>query len=258
MQSSNPTTVAPANAANKQVTWESSDETVATVDENTGEVTGVAVGSSVITATTSDGNFTAVCLVTVKPGLPSGAINGVFSVSETKQVYFSQGNLWYGKVGDAQTATFQFEDKQYEYHGFDLANDICGYFGWVGASSTVFTSSPEIYGVSSNETNPPYGNVAGESLKADWGTAIEGGTTWRTLTTAEWQYLFSYDGTEGGELPEGTDYSNDIRKDKYKCGVTVCGKANSVVLLPDEWDASVISLEDFATTTGIQRRDYHC
>ena len=55
--------VAPADATNKQVTWKSSDEDVATVEN--GEVTGVAAGSAVITATTADGNFTAVCIVTV-------------------------------------------------------------------------------------------------------------------------------------------------------------------------------------------------
>ena len=57
--------VSPTNATNKQVNWSSSDTSVATVDANSGEVTGVAPGSAGITATTADGNFTAVCLVTV-------------------------------------------------------------------------------------------------------------------------------------------------------------------------------------------------
>jgi hypothetical protein len=58
-------TVSPANAANKAVTWASDDETVATVDE-TGKVTGVAAGSTVITVTTVDGGKTATCAVTCK------------------------------------------------------------------------------------------------------------------------------------------------------------------------------------------------
>jgi|LSQX01.1.fsa_nt_gb hypothetical protein len=57
-------TVEPDNATNKDVTWESSDDTVATVDEN-GKVTAVAQGTSTITVTTSDGSHTATTEVTV-------------------------------------------------------------------------------------------------------------------------------------------------------------------------------------------------
>ncbi len=59
-------TVAPANATNKKITWSSSKPSVATVDKN-GVVTGVAAGSANIFAITADGNFIAVCQVTVKP-----------------------------------------------------------------------------------------------------------------------------------------------------------------------------------------------
>lgn len=57
-------TVDPGNATNKNVTWSSSDENVATVD-GTGLVTGVGVGTATVTATTADGGFTATCAVTV-------------------------------------------------------------------------------------------------------------------------------------------------------------------------------------------------
>ena len=57
-------TVAPANATNKNVTYTTSDETVATVSES-GLVTAVAKGTADITVTTEDGNKTAVCKVTV-------------------------------------------------------------------------------------------------------------------------------------------------------------------------------------------------
>ncbi len=51
-------TVTPANAANPDVSWSSSDTSVATVDNN-GKVTGVAFGEAVITVTTVDGGKTA-------------------------------------------------------------------------------------------------------------------------------------------------------------------------------------------------------
>ena len=131
---------------------------------------------------------------------PDGMLSGEFTVSdpngipnsgdETK-VHFSKGNLWYGKVEGAAEATFQFEGKQYEFHTYDSTNGLWGFFGWVGTSSTVFTSAPEIYGVSTSATRSDYGNVAGESLKADWGKTIGDGNTWRTLTQKEWEYLFN-------------------------------------------------------------------
>ena len=56
-------TVAPDNAANKNVTWSSSNESVATVKD--GVVTGKAAGMATITATTDDGGKKATCTVTV-------------------------------------------------------------------------------------------------------------------------------------------------------------------------------------------------
>ncbi len=56
--------VEPADATNKAVTWESSDTSVATVDEN-GKVTAVKEGSATITVRTDDGGFTDTCEVTV-------------------------------------------------------------------------------------------------------------------------------------------------------------------------------------------------
>ena len=57
-------TVAPANASNKNVSWESSNTDVATVDN--GEVTAIAAGAATITVTTEEGNHTATCYVTVR------------------------------------------------------------------------------------------------------------------------------------------------------------------------------------------------
>ena len=58
-------TVAPANAYMKDVVWSSSDETVATVDED-GHVTTLKAGSAKITATAADpGKASASCAVTV-------------------------------------------------------------------------------------------------------------------------------------------------------------------------------------------------
>ena len=58
-------TVLPENATNKAVNWESSNTSVATVDD--GVVTSVGSGTATITVTTVDGGYTATCTVTVVP-----------------------------------------------------------------------------------------------------------------------------------------------------------------------------------------------
>jgi hypothetical protein len=60
-------TVAPAGAANQNVTW-SSDNAAATVAA--GVVTGVSPGTAVITVTTLDGGKTATCIVTMTAAVP--------------------------------------------------------------------------------------------------------------------------------------------------------------------------------------------
>ena len=57
-------TVTPASAPNKNVSWSSSNESVAVVDAN-GKVTAVGGGTATITATTEEGGKKATCAVTV-------------------------------------------------------------------------------------------------------------------------------------------------------------------------------------------------
>lgn len=72
------TTVAPLNAADKSVVWQSSNPAVATVDAG-GKVAAVSNGTATITATTTDGGFTDSCTVTVttyRSGGGSGSSGG--------------------------------------------------------------------------------------------------------------------------------------------------------------------------------------
>jgi uncharacterized protein YjdB len=61
--------IEPANASNKDIIWTSSNEAIAKVNTS-GVVTGIANGTATITATTSDGNKTASCTVTVAGTAP--------------------------------------------------------------------------------------------------------------------------------------------------------------------------------------------
>lgn len=71
------TTVLPDTASNKNVTWSSNKESIATVID--GIVTGVTPGTADITVTTVDGSITAMCTVNVTPT----AVTGVTLDKET-------------------------------------------------------------------------------------------------------------------------------------------------------------------------------
>lgn len=68
----------PYYATNKNVTWRSSNSGVATVDAN-GKVTAISVGTAVITATSQEGGYVAVCTVSV--------VRPVTSISISKSSY---------------------------------------------------------------------------------------------------------------------------------------------------------------------------
>ena len=71
--------VNPENALNKNVSWESSDEDVVTVEN--GLLTAVATGTATITVTTEVGGYTDTCSVTVKDA-PVGKYGLVFSLRD--------------------------------------------------------------------------------------------------------------------------------------------------------------------------------
>lgn len=104
--------------------------------------------------------------------VPTGAVNGQFSVSDTKKVYFSQGNLQY--VG-----TWQFAELQWERFGADQRDDHRDLLGW---------------GTKSNPNN--VSEKDSDYSWSEWGenTITNGTTGYRTLTAEEWGYLLRREG----------------------------------------------------------------
>lgn len=67
--------IAPENASKKTINWTSSDSSIATVDSS-GTVTGIKAGNATITATSADGNKTAICNYIVNEHNPSVTCQG--------------------------------------------------------------------------------------------------------------------------------------------------------------------------------------
>ena len=77
-------TVQPSDATIQNVTWESSNTEVATVDAN-GKVTAEGEGEATITVTTADGGKTATCTVTVtRPYIPPANPNYKITIGDTE------------------------------------------------------------------------------------------------------------------------------------------------------------------------------
>ena len=87
--------VAPADAVDKSVTWSSNATSVATVDPTTGKVTAEAEGTATITATANDGSgTTATCTVKV---YPEGTV--IWDQSNISDIYVSGTYSSYTKEG---------------------------------------------------------------------------------------------------------------------------------------------------------------
>ena len=152
-----------------------------------------------------------------------GKLPGAFSVSDTKVVYFSQGNLQY----QASTGTWRFATNQYDFIGDAAGNnttdeadratqsswiDLVGWgtSGWDNTDNDATSAhyQPwEICWTNHGYTGNRYGygpsnaNVgAGESWSKsssyqnyDWGVYNAGqlGDGWRVPTSEEWVYMFN-------------------------------------------------------------------
>ena len=163
--------------------------------------------------------------------LHPGALPGLFSVSATQQVHFSQGNLQY----QASTNTWRFAEHQYDYVGSANSNISSTYTGWIdlfgwgtsGWNSGAVCYQPWSTSISNSDYYPggSYTNsLTGAYTEADWAwhNAISNGGNathqWRTLTQSEWEYLLITRTNASSKLGAGNIDG-------------VCG----LIILPDSW-----------------------
>ena len=152
----------------------------------------------------------------------AGALPGKFSVSSTKQVQFSMGNLQYHAKNDV----FRFAEHQFDTIGANNKNISATYDGWIDLFGWGTSGYNSKYPYMTSTTASDYGDgindIAGTSY--DWGKynpISNGGNTvnqWRTLTKAEWKYVVH-------DRPNGENL--------LALG-TVEG-IKGLILLPDDW-----------------------
>lgn len=115
-----------------------------------------------------------------------------FSVSSTKKVYFSRGNLQY----QASSGQWRFAPSQNNYIGANNSNISSSYTGWIDFFG--FGTSGKSTGATANQPYASSTNAAdyygsdltyNASTGADWGSNNYYGTAWRTLGTGEITYL---------------------------------------------------------------------
>ncbi len=179
----------------------------------------------------------------------SDVLAGAFSVAEGKQIAFSRGNLQYTQ----STATWAFAEHQYDMIGTANVSDgtesydaTYGYskdgtaladkidlFGWSGSTGSAK------WGIS---TSTSYSDYSGDFV--DWGKNIGDGTTYRTLTYDEWEYIIN-----------GRTNSSDL-KGVARIKLSETEYANGLILLPDSWTCpeGVNFKSGFADSYGV---DYY-
>ena len=149
----------------------------------------------------------ALLFVGCEPNAPE--VIGVFSVSETKQVTFSPGNLQYHPANNE----WRFAENQTDYIGDANRNCSSTYNGWLDLFG--WSTGTTNFGVSTSTDNDDSGSFV------DWGTNKIGNdapNTWRTLTRAEWFYVVF-------NRPNASSLK----------GVAQVNGVNGMVFLPDNW-----------------------
>ena len=199
---------------------------------------------------------------------------GVFTVSDNGTpndksddvtVQFSKGNLYCSRPSaDSDDWSWHFFNEQYEYFPNSDSTAIGSVIQL--AKPTDLRISLFTWGYDAVKSVNPVGTeyVTGHTTAEDttlvsgdggddWGVAYRKSNrrtlgNWRTLTSDEWKFLLSYDPSIYSQ--SGNNYDNAIRHGRVKFNVEVCGVRNCIVILPDDWDESVIALSDFAHTSS--------
>ena len=193
--------------------------------------------------------------LTVTAGaLLEGTVPGLFSVSATKMVRFSKGNLQY----QGSTQTWRFAENQYNFvggvneSGFDPDHQQYGnvfegevqckneliapdYSGWIDLFGWGTKNNPTTYDVDGTYS----WNEWGENAISNGGNTENSG--WCTLTVGEWTWLVgSTMGSDPGTNCRISSTVNNTANARYTnaiLNINSTSSVNGIILFPDDYTA---------------------
>ena len=152
-----------------------------------GNSNGLFYGEELSFTTNSDGD------TPDDPDIPAGALAGLFSISPSQQVRFSQGNLQY----QASTNTWRFAANQWDCIGSANSNISPSYDGWIDLFGWGTSGCNDKHPWMTSEMQTDYGDNQNNisNTNYDWGKynpiSNGGGQAglWRTPSSSELNYM---------------------------------------------------------------------
>ncbi len=172
-------------------------------------------------------------------------MKGVFSVSDTSQVYFSPGNLQWSASGTHAVAeggtaagTWRLAPPQYDTIGCTNTQISSAYTGWIDLFGWGTSGYNNKYPYMVSETGSDYGDGTSDisGTNYDWGVynaiqnpkknTTDAPGTWRTLTNKEWIYVLNTRTTASG----------------MRYAKAIVDGVRGLILIPDNWNTSTYTL----------------
>ena len=238
-------TINPTDAVNKNVTWTSSNASIARVD-NTGKVTAVGIGTAIIKAASVDGGYAASCTVTVNTiaaptsvkvasssynsinvswsGITGASGYQVYRAASSTGTYVltaTTAGVSYNNIGLTTNSTYYYKVRAYNIAG---SSKVYSSFSSVVSAKPIPAAPASVKAVSSsyNSVNVSWSGVTGANGYQIYRGSSSTGTYSLILTTSAANYNIT-------GLLTGTTYYYKVRAYRIVGSIKIYSNFSSVV-----------------------------